>query len=328
MKMKISDIEIEPAVFLAPMAGVSDYPYRQIVREMGVNLLYTEMVSAKGYEYGNNRTKELLEFDKKNNKGKIAGQIFGEEPDFMAAAAENIAKDYDIDIIDINMGCPARKIVSNGAGSALMKNLELAENIIAQVVAASPIPVTVKMRTGWDNENITAVELAKIAEKNGAAALAVHGRSRKQFYKGEADWKIIKDVVDAVEIPVIANGDIFSPEDAAEAFEFINCDGIMIGRAAQGNPWIFKEIIEYLNTGRKIEAASNQEKLDMAVKHLNLAVDFYGEKQAVPLMRKHIAWYLKGMPYASKIKNKVNNTFEKEKVITLLADYKKQLESS
>ena len=327
MRIKISDIEIEPSVFLAPMAGVSDYPYRQIARGMGVKLLYTEMVSAKGYEYGNNRTKKLLEFDKKGN-GKIAVQIFGEEPDFMAAAAENIAKDYDIDIIDINMGCPARKIVSNGAGSALMKNLELAENIIEQVVEAVEIPVTVKMRSGWDEDNINAVELAKIAEQKGAAALAVHGRTRKQFYKGEADWQIIKDVVEAVEIPVIANGDIFSAEDAAEVFEFSNCNGIMIGRAAQGNPWIFEEIIEYLKNDRKIKSPSNQQKLDMAVKHINLAVEFYGEKQAVPLMRKHIAWYLKGMPYASKIKNKVNQIFEKDKLISLLDDYKKQLESS
>ncbi|ADQ15374.1 TIM-barrel protein, nifR3 family [Halanaerobium hydrogeniformans] len=327
MKIKISDISIEPSVFLAPMAGVSDYPYRQIVREMGVKLLYTEMVSAKGYEYGNNRTKELVEFEKKED-GKIAVQIFGEEADFMAAAAKNIANDYDIDIIDINMGCPARKIVSNGAGSALMKNLELAENIIGRVVEAVSIPVTVKMRSGWDEDNINAVELAKTAEKMGAAGLAVHGRTRKQFYKGKADWQIIKDVVDAVEIPVIANGDIFSAEDAAKAFDFINCSGIMIGRAAQGNPWIFKEVIEYLKNGRKIKGPSNQQKLEIAVKHINLAVDFYGEKQAIPLMRKHIAWYLKGMPYASKVKSKVNKIFEKDKLVSLLNDYKKEFDFS
>lgn len=320
LKMKIEDLKIKTPVFLAPMAGVSDYPYRQLVREMGVELLYTEMVSAKGYEYGNKRTAELIEFDKEQNE-KIAVQIFGEDPEFMARAAAGISEEYDIDIIDINMGCPARKIVKTGAGSALMKNLDLAYKIIKSTVGAADVPVTVKMRSGWNEDNINAVELAKIAEEAGAAAAAVHGRTRNQFYKGQADWNIIKDVVQAVEIPVIANGDIFSAEDAKAVFDETNCDGIMIGRRAQGYPWIFKEIIKYLKTGEKIEGPSKTEKIEMAIRHLKLAVDYYGERHGVPIMRKHIAWYLKGMPNVSEIKNRVNQLAQEKALIDLLKKY-------
>lgn len=326
LKMQINDLKIETEVFLAPMAGVSDYPYRKLIREMGVELLYTEMVSAKGYEYGNKRTAELIEFDK-SEKAKIAVQIFGEEPDFMARAAAGISEEYNVDLIDINMGCPARKIVKNGAGSALMKDLDLAYEIIESTVKAADVPVTVKMRSGWDEDNINAVELAKIAEEAGAAAAAVHGRTRSQFYKGQADWKIIKKVVQAVEIPVIANGDIFSAEDAKAVFEQTNCDGIMIGRAAQGYPWIFKEIIEYLKTGRLIEKPSYSEKIEMALRHLKLAVDYYGENHGVPIMRKHISWYLKGLPNASDIKNKVNQLSDMEALIELLRKYQSKLNS-
>lgn len=322
--MRFNNLEVEPPVFLAPMAGVSDYPYRQLVREMGVKLLYTEMVSAKGYEYGNQRTKELIEFQK-GEDGKIAVQIFGEEADFLARAARDIEEEYNVDLIDINMGCPAKKIVKNGAGSALMKDLELAREIIEEVVQAVSIPVTVKMRSGWSEENINAVELAQIAEDAGAAAVAVHGRTRKQFYKGEADWDIIEEVSNSVQIPVIANGDIFSAEDAEAVLHKTGCEGMMIGRAAQGNPWVFKEIIEYLRTGKKPIPPTDEDKIDFAVKHIKLAVDFYGEKQAVPLMRKHIAWYIKGMPYSTKVKNKVNQIFDKNELISLLREYQKEL---
>ncbi|MFP4198557.1 MAG: tRNA dihydrouridine synthase DusB [Halanaerobium sp.] len=322
--MKIGDLEIEVPVFLAPMAGVSDYPYRQLIREMGVELLYTEMVSAKGYEYGNKRTAELIEFDKPQN-GKIAVQIFGEDPDFMARAAAGISKEYKIDIIDINMGCPARKIVKNGAGSALMKDLDLAFEIIKSTVEAVELPVTVKMRSGWDENNINAVELAKLAEEAGAAAAAVHGRTRSQFYKGQADWQIIKSVVQAVDIPVIANGDIFSAEDAQAVFDQTNCDGIMIGRRAQGYPWIFREIIEYLRTGKLIKAPSYSEKIEMAIRHLKLAVEYYGERHGVPIMRKHISWYLKGLPNAGEMKNRVNQLAEEKSLIELLRNYKIEL---
>ena len=322
--MKIGDLKIETPVFLAPMAGVSDYPYRQLIREMGVELLYTEMVSAKGYEYDNRHTKELIEF-KKGKDGKIAVQIFGEDPDFMARAARGISKEYNADIIDINMGCPARKIVRTGAGSALMKDLELVYQITKEVVEAVDIPVTVKMRSGWDSEKINAVELARTAEEAGAAAAAVHGRTRDQFYKGQADWEIIKEVVDSVEIPVIANGDIFSAEDAADIFEQTDSSAIMIGRGAQGNPWIFKEIIHYLNTGELINKPSNKEKIEMALRHLKMAVDYYGERHGIPIMRKHIAWYLKGMPDSSDIKNRVNQLSSQDKLIELLRDYQENL---
>jgi len=324
--MKIADLKIEPAVFLAPMAGVSDYPYRQLIREMGVELLYTEMVSAKGYEYGNKRTAELIEFEK-NENGKIAVQIFGEDADFMARAAAGISEEYQVDIIDINMGCPARKVVKNGAGSALMNDLELAYKIIELTVKAAEVPVTVKMRSGWDEENINAVELAQIAEEAGAAAVAVHGRTRSQYYKGQADWEIIKNVVQSANIPVIGNGDIFSAEDAKAIFEQTGCDGIMIGRAAQGYPWIFKEIIEYLEKGTLIAAPSYSGKIEMAIRHLKLAVDYYGEQHGVPIMRKHISWYLKGLPNASDIKNKVNQLSEATALIKLLRKYKNSLSS-
>ena len=324
--MKINDIKIETPVFLAPMAGVSDYPYRQLIREMGVELLYTEMVSAKGYSYGNRRTAELIEFDK-NESGKIAVQIFGEDPDFMARAAAGISSEYKIDLIDINMGCPARKIVKNGAGSALMKDLDLAYQIIKSTVNAVDIPVTVKMRSGWDENNINAVELAKLAQEAGAAAAAVHGRTRSQFYKGKADWEIIRKVARAVEIPVIANGDIFSAEDAGAVFEKTSCDGIMIGRGAQGYPWIFREIIEYLRNGKLLEEPSYTEKIEMAVRHLKLAVEYYGEKHGVPIMRKHISWYLKGLPNASEMKNKVNQISEEKYLIKLLRNYQKKLKN-
>lgn len=322
--MKIGNIDIPRPVFLAPMAGVSDYPYRQLLRKMGLELLYTEMVSAKGYEYGNKRTAELIEFDKGKN-GKIAVQIFGEDPEFMARAAAGITDEYNVDIIDINMGCPARKIVKNGAGSALMKDLDLAYQVIRKTVNSVEIPVTVKMRSGWDKNNINAVELAILAEKAGAAAVAVHGRTRKQFYKGEADWQIIKKVVKAVEIPVIANGDIFSPEDAISVFEKTNCSAIMIARAAQGYPWIFNEINEYLKNDKLIKKPSYSEKIKLAVEHLELAVDYYGERQGVPIMRKHLAWYLKGMPNAGKIRNQINQLTAKEALIKLLRNYRKKL---
>lgn len=327
--MKFGDLEIKTPVFLAPMAGVSDYPYRQIIREMGVELLYTEMVSSKGYDYGNEKTADLIEFDKntakKNYNGKIAVQIFGEDPEFMGRSAAGIAEEYNVDIIDINMGCPARKVVKNGAGSALMKNIKLASEIIEAVVKAVEIPVTVKMRTGWDKNNINVVELAKAAEKAGAAAVAVHGRTRNQFYKGKADWEIIKKVVEALKIPVIANGDIFSAEDAKSIFEFTNCAGIMIGRGAQGYPWIFREIIEYLKNGKKPAEPSAVEKIEMVLKHLNYAIKYYGEKQGIAIMRKHISWYFKGLANASKYKNKVNQISEKNKLIELLNEYKDQL---
>jgi tRNA-dihydrouridine synthase B len=324
--MNFYDLNIEPAVFLAPMAGVSDYPYRQLVREMGVKLLYTEMISAKGYVYGNRRTSELLKFDK-GKQGAIAVQLFGEDPEFMARAAAGITQEYEVDLIDINLGCPAAKIVKTGAGSALMKTPQLAAKVISETVKAVQIPVTVKMRSGWDDNNLNAIQIAKLAENSGAAAVAVHGRTRQQFYKGQADWQIIKNVKAAVNIPVIGNGDIFSDLDAEAILASTNCDGIMIGRAAQGNPWIFKEIIYYLKTGNRLKKINNIEKINFALRHLKLSVDYYGEDYGIPIMRKHLAWYLKGMPNASEMRNKINQLTDYFKLIKLLNNYKNDLDN-
>ncbi len=321
--MIFRDLNIDKMVFLAPMAGVSDYPYRQIVRDMGCQLVYTEMISAKGYIYGNKKTEELLEFNK--NSGKIGVQIFGEEADIIAEAAQKIEERYRPDLIDINIGCPAKKIVKTGAGSALMKNSELVYEIVSSAVKNIETPVTVKIRSGWNKKNINAVEIAKIAELAGASAVAVHGRTREQFYKGEADWTIIKSVSENIDIPVIGNGDVFSGEDAEKMMKQTSCQAVMIGRAAQGNPWIFREIISYLYKNKKIDRPEPAEIIDMAVKHLKKSVEYYGEKHGVPIIRKHISWYLKGLPNASKIKNRINQIKEKKKLITLLNSYKAEL---
>ncbi|RCW40561.1 MULTISPECIES: tRNA dihydrouridine synthase DusB [unclassified Halanaerobium] len=320
--MLFRNLNIDKLVFLAPMAGVSDYPYRQIVRDMGCQLVYTEMVSAKGYIYGNEKTKELLRFNRKN--GKIGVQIFGEEADIIAEAAQKIEEKYQPDLIDINIGCPARKIVKTGAGSALMKNPERVYEIISSTVKNTELPITVKIRTGWNKENINAVEIAEIAESAGASAVAVHGRTREQFYKGRADWSIIKSVSENIDIPVIGNGDIFSGEDAEKMIKQTSCQAVMIGRAAQGNPWIFREIISYLYKNKKIERPKPVEIIEMAVDHLKKSVEYYGEKYGIPIMRKHISWYLKGLPNASEMKNRVNQIKEKEKLISLLNSYKKE----
>ncbi|MGM0603874.1 MAG: tRNA dihydrouridine synthase DusB [Bacillota bacterium] len=324
--MIFEDLNIDKMVFLAPMAGVSDYPYRQIVRDMGCQLVYTEMISAKGYIYGNKRTEELLQFDR--NGGKIGVQIFGEEADIIAETAKKIEEEYQPDLIDINMGCPARKIVKTGAGSALMKDPTLVYQIVSSVVKNTELPITVKIRSGWDDNNINAVEIAKIAESAGAKAVAVHGRTRQQFYKGRADWAVIRDVVENIDIPVIGNGDIFSGNDAEKMIEQTSCKAVMIGRAAQGNPWIFKEIIKFLDRGEKTDRPGPPEIIEMAAEHLNKAVKYYGEKHGVPIMRKHISWYLKGLPNASEIKNEVNQIKDRQQLIELLYSYKKQLKSS
>ncbi len=308
---------------MAPMAGVSDFPYRKIVREMGCQLVYTEMVSAKGINYGNNHSEELIDFSREG--GLIAVQIFGDDPGQMAQAAKEIDNKFRPDIIDINMGCPAKKIVKTGAGSALMKNPELAEKIIRQVVKAVSVPVTVKMRSGWAENNTNAVEIALKAEKAGAAAVAVHGRTRNQFYRGKADWQVIKEVSENLGIPVIGNGDIFDPQDVIDMFNETGCKAVMIGRGCQGNPWIFKRIIHYLQTGKILPRVTEFDKINMAIRHLQMACDYYGEDIAIPLMRKHLAWYLKGMPNSSKVKNEINQIYDKNKVVSILESYRNHL---
>ena len=308
--IKIGNVEISNNIFLAPMAGVTDMPFRRLCKEFGAGMIYTEMASSKAVHYGSEKTKGIYEVFE--DERPIGIQIFGSDPDVMAETASELSEYADI--IDINMGCPANKIVKNGEGSALMKNLKLAEEIIAKVVKASKVPVTVKMRKGWDDLHINVVELAQIAEASGAKLITVHGRTREDMYSGEADLDIIKKVKDSVRIPVIGNGDITSGEKAKKMFEVTGCDGIMIGRGAQGNPWIFKSILEYLENGKLLPEPGINDKINMALKHLKLSKEYKGEYVAVREMRKHIAWYLKGVPGNSQLKETINREDNIEEV--------------
>lgn len=312
--IKIGNVEISNNIFLAPMAGVTDMPFRRLCKEFGAGMIYTEMASSKAVHYGSEKTKGIYEVFE--DERPIGIQIFGSDPDVMAETASELSEYADI--IDINMGCPANKIVKNGEGSALMKNLKLAEEIIAKVVKASRVPVTVKMRKGWDDTHVNAVELAQIAESSGAKLITVHGRTREDMYSGEADLDIIKKVKDSVRIPVIGNGDITSGEKAKRMFEVTGCDGIMIGRGAQGNPWIFKSILEYLEKGIVLPEPDINDKINMALKHLKLSKEYKGEYVAVREMRKHIAWYLKGVPGNSQLKETINREDNIEEVEKLL----------
>ena len=257
--MKIGKLELENNVFLAPMAGVTDLPFRILCKEMGCGLVYSEMVSAKGILYDNKNTTELLEIDSKERP--VAVQLFGSDPEILGAMAKKIEQ-YPIDIIDVNMGCPAPKIVKNGEGSCLMKTPELVGRIVKSLVESQSKPVTIKFRKGFDDDHVNAVEIAKIAEANGASAVAVHGRTREQYYSGKADWDIIKQVKEAVNIPVIGNGDVFTPQDAKNLLEHTGCDAIMVGRGAQGNPWIFKRILHYLQTGELLPEPTAEERVE------------------------------------------------------------------
>ena len=300
--IKIGNVEINSNIFLAPMAGISDQPFRILCKENGAGLVYTEMISSKGMFYDDDKTKRLMSIN--NFERPIAVQIFGSDPQIMAGIAREVSKVADI--IDINMGCPAPKVVKNGDGSKLMLNLNLIDKITYEVVKASSVPVTIKIRKGWDDNHINAVEVAKIAEKNGVAAIAVHGRTREQFYSGKADWDIIKQVKKAVRIPVIGNGDIIDGKSAKAMFEYTGCDAIMIGRASNGNPWIFKEISTFLESGVSPSAPNILEKRDMILRHLDMLIDFKGEYTAVREMRKQIAWYVKGLAGATEFRNTVN----------------------
>jgi len=280
--MKIGNLELENNVFLAPMAGVTDLPFRILCKEMGCGLVYSEMVSAKGILYDNKNTTELLEIDPKERP--VAVQLFGSDPEILGAMAKKIEQ-YPIDIIDVNMGCPAPKIVKNGEGSCLMKTPELVGKIVKSLVESQSKPVTIKFRKGFDDDHVNAVEIAKIAEANGASAVAVHGRTREQYYSGKADWDIIKQVKAAVNIPVIGNGDVFTPQDAKNLLEHTGCDAIMVGRGAQGNPWIFKRILHYLQTGVLLPEPTAEERVEKALRHAQMLIDYKGEYIGVREMR-------------------------------------------
>lgn len=316
--MKIGNVELKNKVFLSPMAGVTDLPFRLICKEQDCGLLYTEMINAKALCYDDENTKKMLKIE--DEEHPVAVQIFGSDPEFMGRAAE-ILNDYSNEILDINMGCPAPKVIKNGDGSALMKNPKLAEQVLTSVVKNSTKPVTLKIRKGWDDDNINAVEIAKIAESCGISALAIHGRTREQYYSGKADWDIISEIKNAIDIPVIGNGDVFEVKDAINMLDKTNCDAIMIGRGAQGNPWIFKRINHYMETGEILPEPSVEEKLNTAIRHLKLAVQEHGEYVAVREMRKHIAWYLKGLRHSAKVRDEINKIESCEEVIYKLNSY-------
>ena len=310
--MQIGSLKLENNVFLAPMAGITDRPFRTLCHEMGSGLVYSEMVSAKGIYYNNENTKQLLDIGEEEMPAAL--QLFGA----MGKKIEGI----NAGIIDINMGCPVPKVVKNGEGSALMKTPELAGRIIKALVEMQKKPVTIKIRKGFDDTCINAVEMAQIAEENGASAVAVHGRTREQYYSGKADWDIIKKVKKAVSIPVIGNGDIFKPQDAADMLEYTGCDAVMIARGAQGNPWIFKRTIAYLENGILLDEPTPQEKVSMALRHARMLIDYKGEFVGVRQMRAHMAWYIKGVQGASAIRDKINHCESYEEMAELLEHVK------
>lgn len=303
MRLRIGNVELENNLILAPMAGVTDQPFRKLCREQGCGLLYTEMVSAKAILYNNRNTRELLQVDEEERP--IAVQLFGSDPEIVSEMAARIA-DGPYDIIDLNMGCPVPKVVNNGEGSALMRNPLLVEQILSALVRKVKKPVTVKFRKGFDEDQVNAVEIARIAEGCGVAAVAVHGRTRQQFYSGRADWDIIRQVKEAVKIPVIGNGDIFTAQDARHMLEETGCDGLMIARGAQGNPWLFGQIRHYLETGEILPKPDRAEICRMIVRHARMQVERKGELLGMKEMRKHVAWYTAGLPHSAAIRRACN----------------------
>lgn len=316
-KLKIGNVELENNLILAPMAGVTNRPFRTICKEIGnPGLVCTEMASSKAMFHNDQKTKRLLNTD--GEKRPISYQIFGSDVETMAFSAKYVSEFADI--IDINMGCPAPKVVKNGDGSKLLLDLDKAEEIMKAVVQNSKVPVTLKIRKGWDKENIVAVEVAKIAERAGISAITVHGRTRSEFYSGIADLDIIKKVKENVKIPVIGNGDVIDEITAKKMFEYTGVDGIMIGRGSFGNPWIFRNIIYYLQNGEKLSEPTNQEKLEVMKKHIKLAIEEKGEI-AVKELRKHIAWYTKNMKKSSEFRNSINKVETEKELLLKIEEY-------
>lgn len=313
--MQIGNVALENRLILAPMAGVTDLPFRLLCKEQGCGLLCMEMVSAKAIQYNNKNTKELLKINAKERP--VSLQLFGSDPEIMSRIAAQI-EDLPFDILDINMGCPVPKVVKNGEGSALMQRPDLVKKIVSGVVKAVNKPVTVKIRKGFDETSINAVEIAKIIEDCGAAALAVHGRTREQYYSGEADWDIIRQVKEAVKIPVIGNGDVTSPRAARRMLEETNCDGVMIGRAARGNPWLFAQVSYFLETGKELPKPTCGQRKKMILRHAALLLQYKGEYTGIREMRKHVAWYTAGMPHSAKIRQACNEIEDMEGLEKLL----------
>ena len=316
--MKIGNVQLDNEVFLSPMAGVTDLPFRTICKEKGCGMLYTEMINAKALCYDDENTKKMLNLE--DDGHPVAVQIFGSDPEYMGKAA-SIMNQYTNDILDINMGCPAPKVIKNGDGSALMRNPKLAAEVLTAVVKNSEKPVTLKIRKDWDDNSVNALEIAKIAEECGISALAIHGRTREQFYSGKADWDIIAEIKQSINIPVIGNGDVFDVQDAVNMLEKTKCDAIMIGRGSQGNPWIFNRINHYMKTGEVLPEPTLEEKISTAIKHMNLAVAEHGEYVAVREMRKHIGWYLKGLKNSAKYRDQINKITDYKEVISMLEEY-------
>lgn len=313
--MKIGNVTLENNLILAPMAGVTDLPFRLLCKEQGAGLLCMEMVSAKAIYYKNKNTESLMEIDERERP--VSLQIFGSDADIMSEMAKKI-EERPFAILDINMGCPVPKVAGNGEGSALMKNPALVREIVSKVVKAIEKPVTVKIRKGFDEEHINAVEIAKIIEDCGAAAVAVHGRTREQYYSGKADWDIIRQVKEAVSIPVIGNGDVTGSESAKKLLEETGVDGIMIGRAARGNPWIFGQILEYFKTGIIPEKPSLEEVREMMLRHARMQLECKGEYTGIREMRKHVAWYTAGYPNSAKLRAQINEVESYEELEELL----------
>ena len=315
MSLKIGNTELPGICILAPMAGVSDLPFRLLCREQGADLVCMEMVSAKAIAYHNRNTEKLMQIDP--GEHPVSLQLFGSDPELMAEIAKEI-EERPFDILDINMGCPVPKIVGNGEGSALMREPALVERIVSSVSRAVKKPVTVKIRKGFDDDHVNAVEIARIAEASGAAAIAVHGRTREQYYSGTADWEIIRQVKEAVSIPVIGNGNVDSPQKAKAMLEETGCDGVMIGRAARGNPWIFRQIKEYLENGRLTDPPSLAEIHEMMLRHARMQVEYKGDYTGIREMRKHISWYTAGLPHSARLRARINSVESLEEMEELL----------